>query len=130
MSKHPVLIDTFPAGTFIKTEKGFFFVFSDKKRFRFLNKRVLDSWSPHRIVSCLEADPAVSKLRVSSKMKFRNGSLLYSQADGSMYLISDGLARRIKNAEVLTFLNIKRKDAVWVSSEEINLHERGLDISG
>src|SRR6478752_1305125 len=84
-----------PVGTFIKTEAGHFYVFSDKHRYRFTTTRVLDSWKPQRVVSCSESDAAVAKLKVFSKMKFRNGSLLYCQADGKMYLVSENKLRHI-----------------------------------
>jgi hypothetical protein len=62
-------------------------------------------------------------------MKFRNGSLLYSQANGSMYLVSDGKLRHITNPDVLDQLAINRNEAVWVSKEELNLHEMGLELN-
>ncbi len=62
-------------------------------------------------------------------MKFRNGSLLYSQADGKMYLISDNKARHITSPDILTGLGIRRQDAVWVSEDEIKLHEEGAPLN-
>lgn len=119
----------YPEGTFLKTEKGYYYVFSKTVRYRFGSKRVLDSWSPSRIVETSEINPVVSKMVVFAKMKFRNGSLLYSQADGKMYLVSDKKLRHIKNPDWLVHLNFKRSDAVWVSESEINLHEKGEPLT-
>lgn len=115
----------FPHGTFLVTESGFFYVLSPEKRFRFTTKRVLESWSPQRIVAASEEDAAVKKMRIASKMKFRDGSLLYSQASGKMYLVSNKKVRHITSPDILTALNMRRQDAVWVSEEEIKLHEEG-----
>lgn len=121
----PTSLDEFPAGLFIKTEAGFFYVMSSTTRYRFTTKRVLESWSPQRIINTTEQDPAVRKMKIISKMKFRNGSLLYSQASGKMYLISNNKLRHITNPDWLAYLGLKRQDAVWVSRDEINLHEIG-----
>lgn len=118
----------YPIGSFLHTEKGYFYVIADDKRYYFLTTRVLESWNPQRIIECSESDPAVRKLIIYAKMKFRNGSLLYSQANGSMYLVSDGKLRQITNPDVLDQLNISRKEAVWVSSDELNLHGMGRTL--
>lgn len=62
-------------------------------------------------------------------MKFRNGSLLYSQASGKMYLISENKRRHITNPDWLDALAFNRSDAVWVSAAEINLHEEGPPLN-
>lgn len=118
-----------PSGTFIKTEKGHFYVQSNTKRLRFATARCLNSWSPQRVVELSEQDAAVKKLRIVAKMKFRNGSLLYSQSDGKMYLISENKRRHIVNPDWLNHLNVKRADIPWVSLDEINLHEEGEPLS-
>lgn len=119
----------YPQGTFLKTELGHFYVYSNTARYRFTTNRVLESWSPQRISEASEKDPAVEKLTIFAKMKFRNGSLLYCQANGKMYLISGNKARLITNPDWLTHLNFKRSDAVWVSLDEINLHEIGANLN-
>lgn len=123
------LLSEYPSGTFIQTEKGDFYVHSTTERYRFITKRCLNSWSPHRIVKTTEDHPAVKKLRIIAKMKFRNGSLLYSQPDGKMYLVSEGKLRHIISPDVLSQLSMERKEAVWVSEEEIKLHQMGRELS-
>lgn len=122
-------LSDYPQGTFLKTEKGYFYVVSATRRFRFTTTRVLESWSPQRIVDTYEDHPAVKKLKVASKMKFRNGSLLYCQADGKMYLVSDNKVRHITSPDILTGLSMSRQSAVWVSDAEIKLHEEGEPLS-
>lgn len=116
-----------PAGTFIRTEKGYFYIFSDTKRMRFINKRVLHSWNPQRIVDTTEAN--VARYRITSKMKFRSGTLLHNQADGKMYLVSGNKIRHITSPDILDRLGVKYKDFILVSSEEVNLHEKGEDLN-
>jgi len=106
-------------------------VLSETKRARFTTDRALASWSPITIADAKESDIAVKRLRVSlGSMKFRNGSLLFSQATGRMYLVSEGKLRHITNPDVLAALGFTRSDAVWVSKSEINLHEMGEELSG
>lgn len=121
---------SYPEGIYLQTEKGYFYVFSPKTRYSFLTKRVLDSWSPQRIVVASESDEAVRRLVVFSKMKFRNGSLLYSQASGKMYLVSEYKLRHITDPDVLEHFNMRRSDAIWVSEAEIKLHEIGEALDG
>lgn len=115
----------YPEGTYLQTENGYFYVYSPTKRYRFLTTRILESWAPHKIVQASEQDAAVRKLKVAGKMKFRNGSLLYSQSDGKMYLVSANKLRQINNPDWLDFLGFTRREAVWVSLAELNLHEMG-----
>lgn len=113
----------YPSGVFIHTEKGFFFIHSEGKRMRCITERVLDSWSPQRVIETTEA--AVAKYRITSKIRFRNGSLIYSIADGKMYFISEGKRRHIVSPDASKRLGVRWREATWVSQAEINLHEEG-----
>lgn len=117
----------FPIGTFVHSPKGYYYIAGIDKRFRFISKRVVDSWAPHRIVEC--TDQAIAHYRITSKMKFRNGSLVHSIADGKMYLISEGKRRHITNPDVLPNLGAQRTDVVSVSLDEIKLHEQGEPLN-
>lgn len=125
----PLPLNEFPLGTFFKTEKGYFLVHSSTKRYRFTSLRVLASWAPQRVVKASEQDPAVQRLRIVAKMKFRNGSLIWSLSDGRLYLIDSGKRRHIRNPDVLTMLGATKDDATVVSQEEIELHEIGEDLA-
>lgn len=119
----------YPAGTFIETEKGYFYILNSSKRYRLISKRVLDSWRPHRVVKTTEA--AVRKYRTAAKMKFRNGSLIHSLEDGRIYLIVDTKKRPLLSPEAFEKIgaNRNRKEVVTVSAEELGLHEIGDGIS-
>lgn len=117
----------FPTGTFVHTRRGYYYIAGTDKRYRFLTKRVLDSWAPHRIVEVTES--AIGHYRVSSKMKFRNGSLIHSVADGKIYLISEGKRRHIISPDVLERIGASRNDVVSVSLDEIKLHEIGESLN-
>jgi hypothetical protein len=95
---------------------------------RIITTRVLDSWSPARIVNTSEA--AVQNYRVSSKLKFRNGSLIHNLADGKIYLIVEGKRCHITSPDVFPRIGAKgTKDVVSVSLAEINLHEEGETLN-
>jgi hypothetical protein len=124
----------YPAGTFIETEKGYFFIVNSTKRYRLTSRRVLDSWAPHRVVKTTEA--AVSKYRIAAKMKFRNGSLIWNISDGRIYLIENGKRRWLKSLDWFYHLGLdpadlkfNMKKIQYVSADEINLHEPGEDLA-
>lgn len=116
----------YPPGTFVCTESGYYYIFSDTKRMRFTTKRVLESWSPQRIVKTTEV--AVSKYRITSKMKFRSGTLIHNLGDGRIYLVCDKLLRHVTSPDVLERLGARYQDVIRVSRAEIDLHEKGEDL--
>lgn len=126
--KTPNNLTFYPAGTFLHTEQGYFYVVKPDKRFRFITERCMQSWNPIKIIEASEQDAAVKRLRIASKMKFRDGSLLYSHASGKMYLVSNHLLRHITNPDWLPHLGFDRNEATWVSEAEINLHELGAPL--
>lgn len=115
----------YPSGTYVHTEKGYFLISNGHKRIRCTTKRVLDSWSPQRVIETTES--AVASFRVSAKLRFRNGSLIHSIADGKIYLISDGTRRHVQNPDWFEHLGAvrDRNNVVSVSLAEINLHPEG-----
>ena len=116
----------YPAGTFVSTPRGYFYIVSPSKRYRILSERVLNSWSPQRVVETTEA--AVSKYRITAKMKFRNGSLIHNIANGRIYLIESGERRHVTSPDVLERIGATGKDVVTVSVDELLLHEEGEEI--
>ena len=121
---------TYPPGTFLRTENGYFYVVKLSTGrtvlYSILTTRVLDSWRPVKVVFAPEES---INIPVLGKLKFRDGSLLYSQASGRMYLVSEHKLRHITNPDWLAHLGFSRQDAVWVSLDEINLHEKGEPLN-
>ena len=117
----------YPSGTFVSTSKGYFYIVNKTKRYRITSERVLSSWRPHRVVKTTEA--ALKNYRIAAKMKFRNGSLIWSLSDGKLFLIEDGKRRHIVSPEALDTIGAVQGDAVVVSKDEINLHEQGEDLT-
>jgi hypothetical protein len=62
-------------------------------------------------------------------MKFRNGSLIWNIADGTIYLIESGKRRRIISPDALLRIGAVYDDAVPVSLDEVKLHEIGEELS-
>ena len=123
----------YPAGTYVHTELGYFYIHSPVKRFRIISYRVLDSWAPPRVVETTEA--AVKKYKITAKMKFRNGSLIWNLADGKLYLIENGLRCWVKNPDWLSRLGVDSSDLKFVmnkvkivSEAELKLHEPGRNL--
>lgn len=129
----PTTPTEYPAGTFIKTEAGYFYIVDQAKRFRIMSKRCLDSWSPQRVANTTEA--AVVRYRISSKLRFRNGSLIWNISDGRIYLIENGKRCWVKNPEWFYTLGLDPADlrfnmskVMCVSQADLNLHELGEDL--
>lgn len=116
----------YPSGTYVETENGYFYIFDQTKRYRIISKRVLESWSPHRVVKTSEA--AVSKYRVTAKLKFRNGSLLWDLSDAKIYLVEGGKRRHVVSPDWFTRLGVTHHDLVRVSKAEVALHELGKEL--
>jgi hypothetical protein len=73
----------------------------------------------------MSSEAAVSKYRIGSKLKFRNGSLIHNLGDGKIYLIVDGERRHVTNPDVLETIGATWKSVVRVSVDEVNLHPEG-----
>jgi hypothetical protein len=129
----PSVPTVYPVGTFVRSEKGYFFISSKDKRLRLISERVLRSWAPPRVVQVRES--ALANYRIAAKLKFRNGSLIWNISDGKIYLIESGKRRWLKNPEWFYVLGLNPSDLSWnmkrimhVSDEEIKLHELGEDL--
>lgn len=118
-----------PVGSFIETEQGYFWVQSAKSRYRIITKRLLDSWAPQRVIQVAESNPAVAAMKVSAKLRFRNGSLIWNLSDAKIYLVENGERRWVRNPDHLLTLGVKWGDVDFVSQEEIDLHPLGEDLN-
>lgn len=117
----------YPSGSFVRTEKGYFFIKGPGKRLRITSTRVLLSWAPQRVITTTEA--AVSTYRITNKMGFRNGSLIWNLADGKLYLVEGGKRRHITSPEALSRIGAKSSEALTVALDEINLHPEGAPLN-
>ena len=117
----------YPNGSYVETEKGYFYIAKPGKRYRILSRRILDSYAPPRIIKTTEA--ALAKYRITARLKFRAGSLIYNISDGKIFLIEDGLLRHVTSPEALARIGATEKDAVVVSKKETELHEMGEDFN-
>lgn len=117
----------YPSGSFVRTEKGYFFISGPGKRLRIISLRVLSSWAPQRVIKTTEA--AVKNYRITSKIKFRNGSLIWNLADGKMYLVESGYRRHVTSPEALQKIGAWPEKPMIVSEDEINLHPEGEPLN-
>lgn len=121
----------YPHASFVHTEAGYFYIVDDTRRYRLISSRVVDSWRPHRVIETSEA--ALKSHRVTAKMQFRNGSLIWNISDGKIYLIEHGKRRHVQSPDRLLELgivNVTTGDNVQiVSLDELNLHEEGEPLT-
>ena len=117
----------YPVGSFIETEKGFYYILKPDKRLKITSERVLSSWYPARVIKTTEA--AVSTYKVLAKMKFRDNTLIKNIADGKVYLIESKLRRHIVSPDVFLRIGVNPSEvdkyAILASQEEVDLHEIG-----
>lgn len=124
-SSVPTTPQTYPTGSCVQTEKGYFYI-RGTKRYRLPTQRVLESWSFPRVI--LSSEAALGKYKVVAKMGFRDGSLIYNIGDGKMYLIENNLRRRIVSPEALDRIGASKNDATLVSEYEVELQDLGEDL--
>lgn len=121
----------YPSGVFIHTEKGYFYIHGEGKRMRCISKRVLDSWSPQRVIETTEA--AVVKYKITSKIRFRNGSLIWNLSDGRIYLIENGMRRHVVSPDAFTRIGVDYKNlgkhVMYVSLDEVQIHPEGAPLN-
>jgi hypothetical protein len=117
----------YPSGSFIKTEKGYYYIVNASKRYRITSERILRSWNPQRVILTTEA--ACVKYRVAAKLKYRNGSLIYNFANAKLYLISEGKRRQVMSPDVLRRIGAVGESITYASNEEVNLHEEGEPLN-
>lgn len=126
-SKVPNYPVEYPAGIALRTEKGFYFLHKDGKRYRITSDRIVDSWHFPFVVETSEI--ALSRYPVAvGKLGFRDGSLLNNIADGRMYIVSESKLRHITSPDVLERLGVTRDDALLVSDADINIMKLGEEI--
>ena len=128
-TKAPTTRTNYPDGSFIETEKGYFYIAGPDKRYRVTSERILNSWSPRRIAASTEA--AVKHYRIAAKLGFRHNSLIHNLADGKIYLIVHGKRHQMVSPEAFERLGThpNAKEIVTVSQYEIDLHREGEAIS-
>lgn len=117
---------TIPNGSFVRTAAGHFYILNKTTRARVISDRVLNSWSPQRIV--VTSEDALKNYRIASRLRFRNGSLIWNLADARVYLIEDGKRRWVKNPDWLFLLGAKDTEICAVSQVELELHPIGEDL--
>lgn len=112
----------FPTGAVVKTESGMWYI---NGRFRHLvkNPRIAKTWKFNLVITASES--SLVKLIKAKPLGFRDGSLVGDISDGKVYLIAGKVRRLITKPESYQMLGRKRRDALWVAHDEINLHPEG-----
>jgi len=85
--------------------------------------RILESWNFPSVIK--SSEKALTNYRTAGRLGFRDGSLVRDIKDSSLYFISQRLKRKIENPDILFAYQLTEKDALLVSSDEINLHKDG-----
>jgi hypothetical protein len=114
----------FPSGLAVKTDKGTYWI-KDGRGYRLISKRAEESWS---FTTVHATESALSVIKQSGKLGFRDGSLIKNVADGKMYLISQNKKRHIVDPDSFSIYGLNRSKVIEVSEMEINAHELGENL--
>ena len=123
----PTEPQTYPVGSAVLTEKGFFYIKSDTIRMRIPSEDIVSSWRFHRVISSNEI--GLSNYKIMGKLGFRSGSLIHNIADGKIYLVSENKLRHIQSPRALALIGAVYDDAIVVSDSDVKLHEEGLPLN-
>lgn len=114
----------FPSGLAVKTDKGTYWI-KDGKGYKLISKRAEESWA---FTTVYATESALSIIKQSGKLGFRDGALIKNVADGKMYLISQNKRRHIVDPDSFSRYGLDRSRVVEVSEMEINAHELGENL--
>ena len=114
----------FPSGIAVKTEKATYWI-KDGKRFRLISDRAADSWA---FTTVKATEQAVSIMKISGKLGFRDGTLIKNIADGKMYLISQNKRRHIVDPDSFDRYGLDRSKLMEVSELEAAAHDLGENL--
>ena len=112
----------YPSGVCVKVDGNYYYV-NGKYLHPIIGMRIRESWSFPFVVTTTQK--ALSKYTTAGRLGFRDGSLVRDVSTNTIYFISKRLRRAVCNPDVLTSLGLTFKDAVWVSAEELTLHQEG-----
>jgi len=114
----------FPSGLAVKTSKACYWV-KDGKLFKLISDRAEKSWS---FPTVMAEESALSGMKVSGKLGFRDGTLIKNIADGKIYLISQNKRRHIVSPDSFVTYGLDRNLIIEVSEAETNMHDQGENI--
>jgi hypothetical protein len=107
----------------VRAGAGEYYYINGKYRHPITSAKVLESWSFPFIVDTTEE--FLKEYSRTSRLGFRDGTLIHDIGSGKLYFISKRLRRQVKSPEFLAGMQLSPKDAILVSSEEANIHKDG-----
>jgi hypothetical protein len=90
-----------------------------------ISKRAEQSWS---FTTVKATESALSLIKQSGKLGFRDGTLIKNIADGKIYLISQNKKRHIVDPDSFIKYGLDRSKIIEVSEPESNAHELGESL--
>lgn len=111
----------FPSGLAVKTENGTYWI-KDGKRFKLISERAEKSWCFPTVCA---TELALTNIKISGKLGFRDGTLIKNISDGKMYLISQNKRRQIVSPDTFDIYGLDRNSVIEVSESETNMHDQG-----
>jgi len=123
------LSSAYPLGQLIQDIKtgGVYFV-QDGFKYPIIRKEILTvNFAGKKIIKGDEA--TLAKFITAEKVKFQDGQLVKTKDDPSVYVISNGVRRKIANEATFKRLGYKFKDVITTTEEALSLHMLGVVIN-
>ena len=114
----------FPSGLAVQTDKATYWI-KDGKRYKLISSRAAQSWS---FPTVMATEEALSLIKQSGKLGFRDGTLIKNISDGKMYLISQNKKRHITDPDIFLKYGLDRSRVLEVSEIESEAHELGENL--
>jgi len=114
----------FPSGIAVKTDIATYWI-KDGKRFKLISDRAATSWS---FTTVNATEKAVSGMKLSGKLGFRDGTLIKNIADGKIYLVSQNKRRHIVDPDSFDRYGLDRSSVIEISELEAAAHDLGDNL--
>lgn len=88
-----------------------------------IGTRILQSWRFPLVIKT--SDKALTNYVRGARLGFRDGSIIRSIKTSTIYIISKREKRCVSNPDLLASFGLTIQDALWVSEDELLLHNTG-----
>jgi hypothetical protein len=123
------ILSPYPFGTLLQDMKsGIIYYVKDEFKSPIISKEILSINFPYDKIIKVNSEK-LEKFILSEPVKLKDGTLIKSMKEPTVYLISQGKRRPIASPEVFVALGYRWENVITVSDEVLNLHELGEKIT-
>ena len=113
----------------IKTPNSGIFLYENNTKYPFVNTEIFDSYNYNydaiKVIDALTFD----SFPTGSNIAIKNGTLIKSASDPTVYMVEDGRKRRVNNPGLFLSQGYKWERIKTVSQQTLDLHPLGLEYT-